>query len=114
MPTTANPSSYKERDSKKEIVISNSLPLEEPPVPLVPQKKTAKDEAEEFFSTDIDSLLINLNVDPELKEKVREELIEFIDYWTEGAEEGRPLWKSRKTYFVRRRLARWFRNSRQF
>lgn len=99
-----NPSSNKERNTKKELVNSSTIS----------SKLSKKDEAKIFFTTDIDSLLINLNVASELKEAVRSELLEFIDYWTEENSRGKQLWETKPTFEVQRRLKRWFRNSRQF
>ena len=88
-PSTEKPSNKKTRNSKKEIVKK---------IEGTKTKKTQLEvEIEEFVSSYAPSLIEN-----------------FIDYWDETDQNGKPRWKKEKTWDLSRRLKRWKRNEPKF
>lgn len=69
-----------------------------------------------FFTSRLDDILSAFEfTDEAQKEKVREEIAKFRDYWTEFNSAGTKMrWQMEKTFEVKKRLKTWFRNVRGF
>lgn len=78
---------------------------------------STKNENEIFFETietDIESIIEEMNIPQEHIETARKELFKFWNYWTEKDMKWKQRWRKEKTFEVKRRLATWLWNLKQF
>lgn len=72
------------------------------------------------FLNDINSkyrekFLNKFSSNEEKAEKVKQEMLNFISYWTEPNKSGtKQRWQTEKTFEVGRRLSTWFNRSKDF
>lgn len=78
---------------------------------------STKNENDMFFETiqsDTDSIIDSMNIPEEHIETARRELFKFWNYWTEKDMRWKERWRKEKTFEVKRRLATWLWNIKQF
>lgn len=78
---------------------------------------STKNENEIFFENiqnNTDTILDNMNIPDEHRDRAREELFKFWNYWTEKDMRGKERWRKEKTFEVQRRLTTWLMNTKQF
>ncbi len=76
---------------------------------------STKNENEIFFEniqTDTDTVLDSMNFPDEHRDRAREELFKFWNYWTEKDLRGKERWRKEKTFEVKRRLTTWLLNTK--
>jgi len=72
---------------------------------------------EEFFEniqTDTESVIDSINIPEEHRDRAKQELFKFWNYWTEKDMRGKERWRKEKTFEVQRRLTTWLMNTKQF
>lgn len=78
---------------------------------------STKNENEIFFEniqTETDTIIDKMNIPDEHRDRAREELFKFWNYWTEKDMRGKERWRKEKTFEVQRRLTTWLMNTKQF
>lgn len=108
---TYNAAYNKERDTKKELQIHTSI-IDSESTLKIEVSKTPREIAQEFFNMDEKELFDSLSIDPE-NGKLKEEIRNFRNYWTELALNGKKQrWEKQETFEVKGRLRTWFRNAK--
>lgn len=87
------------------------------PTEIVAIATNIKSDNEIFFEniqTDTESVIDTMNIPDEHRDRARQELFKFWNYWTEKDMRGKERWRKEKTFEVQRRLTTWLMNTKQF
>jgi len=74
-----------------------------------------KNPNEEYFEkiqTDTESVIDSMNIPDEHRDRAKQELFKFWNYWTEKDMRGKERWQKEKTFEVQRRLTTWLMNTK--
>ena len=76
------------------------------------ETKNPNEEYFERIQTDTEAVIDTMNIPDEHRDRARQELFKFWNYWTEKDMRGKERWRKEKTFEVQRRLTTWLMNTK--
>lgn len=76
------------------------------------ETKNPNEEYFERIQTDTESVIDTMNIPDEHRDRAKQELFKFWNYWTEKDMRGKERWRKEKTFEVQRRLTTWLMNTK--
>ncbi len=79
---------------------------------IVASTKNPNEEYFEKIQTDTESVIDTMNIPDEHRDRAKQELFKFWNYWTEKDMRWKERWRKEKTFEVQRRLTTWLMNTK--
>lgn len=76
------------------------------------ETKNPNEEYFERIQTDTEAVIDTMNIPDEHRDRARQELFKFWNYWTEKDMRWKERWRKEKTFEVQRRLTTWLMNTK--